>query len=490
MSKEESPHARVLWARLRFSIVGPLLSAPPERGELKSRIEELSKRMWIHPTSKEPVRFGVSTIERWYYEAKSASDPIEELARKVPSHAGTHPAMPKPLHERLLVQYHQHRRWSYQLHNDNLQALVKEDPTLGPMPSYGTVVRVMKAEGLLRQKKPGKRYEDKTEPLGENLDRKEKRSFEVAHVNALWHSDYHEGSRRVLLPSGGWAEAFALCVLDDRSRLACHLQWYLPSPCAETTVHGWSQAFQKRGLPRAMLHDQGKEFAAGEIVEGLSRLSILQHETLPYSPEQNGKQENFWTQVENRLVAMLEGEKELTLDLLNQATQAWVELEYNRAHHSEIHESPLECFLREKNVTRPCPTSDDLRRCFRVEERRKQRKSDGTITVEGVRFELPSRYRSLVKVTLRVTRWDLSTVEMVDPRTGAHLATLLPIDKQANADGRRRTIDPFWHEQKPSEQGGIAPRLRMLIAEYAATGLPPAYLKFSQENEPNEGEPK
>lgn len=33
---------------------------------------------------------------------------------------------------------------------------------------------------------------------------------------------------------------------------------------------------------------------------------------------------------------MLEGMQELTLELLNEATQAWVEREYHRALHSEL----------------------------------------------------------------------------------------------------------------------------------------------------------
>ncbi|HEY3816394.1 MAG TPA: hypothetical protein VGL81_04445 [Polyangiaceae bacterium] len=39
---------------------------------------------------------------------------------------------------------------------------------------------------------------------------------------------------------------------------------------------------------------------------------------------------------------MLEGEPELSLDLLNIATRAWVEEEYQRKEHSEIRESPLD----------------------------------------------------------------------------------------------------------------------------------------------------
>jgi hypothetical protein len=60
--------------------------------------------------------------------------------------------------------------------------------------------------------------------------------------------------------------------------------------------------------------------------------------------------------------------------------------------------------------------------------------------------------------------------------TGVVLATLWPLDKQANADGRRRVLGvqpDLGPEPAPS---GIAPLLRELMNDYAATGLPPAYL--------------
>lgn len=57
------------------------------------------------------------------------------------------------------------------------------------------------------------------------------------------------------------------------------------------------------------------------------------------------------------------------------------------------------------------------------------------------------------------------------------LATLLPLDKHKNADGRRRAIRYTSISEPSTELGsGIAPRLRELMREYAATGLPPAYL--------------
>jgi hypothetical protein len=42
------------------------LASPPKRGKLQREFEALAKRTWRHPSSGLPVRFGVSTIERWY----------------------------------------------------------------------------------------------------------------------------------------------------------------------------------------------------------------------------------------------------------------------------------------------------------------------------------------------------------------------------------------------------------------------------------------
>ncbi len=91
MTSQDDTPVRVRWARLRFQIIGPLLAAPPEDGELRQRIELLAAQAWRHPTIGDVVRFSFKTIERWFYVARAAADPLSALARKVPSHAGTHP---------------------------------------------------------------------------------------------------------------------------------------------------------------------------------------------------------------------------------------------------------------------------------------------------------------------------------------------------------------------------------------------------------------
>jgi hypothetical protein len=223
---------------------------------------------------------------------------------------------------------------------------------------------------------------------------------------------------------------------------------------------------------------------AEEFAAGLHQLGILHQTTLPYSPYQNAKQESFWGRIEGRLMAMLEGVAELSLELLNTATAAWVEHEYQRRVHSEIGGSPLERYLAGPDVGRECPGSEGLRAAFRRELTRTQRRSDGTVSLHGQRFEIPSRYRHLQRVHLRYARWDLRRVDLVDARRGNLLCALYPLDKSANADGQRRILDAVSQAPLALSSPGMAPLLRQLMAEYAATGLPPAYLPTAVEPRP------
>jgi transposase InsO family protein len=466
------------WAHLRFSVIGPLLAAPPPPGALKAALAALAATPWQHPLTGEPTRFAFSTIERWLYRAKrERTDPVGVLRRKVRKDLGQSRVLRDPLTRVLLAQYHEHPGWSAQLHADNLAVRVAEDPGLGPMPSYSTIRRVLRAHGLVRRRRLGPRGAPGAARAEARFERREVRSYEAAYVHGLWHLDFHHGSRQVLRPDGMRVTPVLLGVLDDRSRLCCHAQWYL-AETAETLVHGLAQAFQKRGLPRAALMDNGAPMLAAETREGLLRLGVHQETTLPYSPYQNAKQEVFWAQVEGRLLAMLDGVAELTLPLLNEATQAWVELEYHRAVHSETGQTPLRRFLAGPDVGRPCPSSATLRDAFRRDVTRTQRRSDGTVSLDGVRVEIPDRYRHLVRVTVRYASWDLGHVTLIDEPTGVALSPLYPLDRARNAEGLRRRRQPVARDAVPAPPppSGLAPLLRTLMAEYAATGLPLAYL--------------
>jgi transposase InsO family protein len=475
MSEAERPRSHERWAHLRFGVVGGLLGSPPAPGELRAELSRLAEKPWRHPTTGELVRFGLSTIERWYYAARAGSNPVGVLRRKLRGDSGRFLAIKDELGQALRRQYAEHPSWSYKLHLDNLAVRIALDPELGAAPSYPTLRRFMAAQGLLRQRRRrGQKEREGEIRAREHALGREVRSFESEYVNGLWHLDFHHGSLKVLRPEGEWVRPILLAILDDRSRLICHAQWYLDET-AESLIHGLTQAFLKRGLPRALLTDNGSAMIATETTEGLTRLSVTHRTTLPYSPYQNGKQESFWNPVEGRLLAMLEGQADLTLALLNEATQAWVEMEYNREVHSQTAQAPLARWLDGPTVGRESPSVDDLRLAFTAGQTRVQRRSDGTASIEGARFEIPSRFRHLRKLRLRYASWDLTHVWLVDERTGAALSRLYPLDKARNADGFRGVTKPTA-PQALKEHAGIAPLLRKLMTEYAATGLPPAYI--------------
>ena len=467
------------WARFRFSVVGSLLSSPPARGALQAAIDSLAQKAWSHPLTGHDVRFSAVTIARWYYTARRKDhDPVGALRRAVRKDRGKI-SLALALAERLTFQYRDYPHWSYRLHYDNLAALVQASPSIGRLPSYSTLKRYMQAHGLMRKPRLESRQRPGEIAAQQRRTTREVRSYEAEHVGALWHLDFHHGSRKVVTPAGKWLHPIALAILDDHSRLCCHIQWYL-SETAEVLVHGLSQAIQKRGLPRALLTDNGAAMVAEEVTQGLLHLGVIHERTLPYSPYQNGKQEAFWGTLEGRLMNMLDGMAELTLNVLNELTQAWVEIEYNQAVHRETAGAPLDRFRRALDVLRDSPKSESLHDAFRLECTRSQRQSDGTISLEGVRFEVPARYRHFRMVTLRYARWDLGRVDLVDPQSGTILAPIYPIDKTANADGRRVVIEPgstdLPEPDRRRTKGELPPLLKRILEEHSAKGMPPAYL--------------
>jgi len=465
------------WAQFRFSVIGELLSCPPQKGKLQKAIGRLARKTYQHPIDpNRRIRVGSSTIERWYYKARAVPDPIAALGRKIRSDAGIRWSISEVLLATLKTQYEAHRRWNVQLHYDNLVALTQEQPQLKPMPSYKTVLRCMRDNGWLRRHEPAQPSSGQQQ-AAERLQHREVRGFEVSHVHGLWHLDFHQAKISILDATGKWHRPVALAILDDHSRLCCHLQLYL-SETAECLIHGLTQAFMKRGLPRALMTDNGAAMLAEETRRGLKRLAIQHKTTLPYSPYQNGKQEVFWGQLESRLMELLRGVENLKLAFVNQAAQAWVEQDYHRKNHREIKTTPLQRMLNGPDVARPTPDSDFLRLAFTRRIQRTPRRSDATVVVDGIRYELPARFGHLRSVILRAPSWDKSRMTLVDPATDAPLVRLLPQDKAKNASGRRRAINPENAEVTivHSTDDPLPALLRKWLADYAATGLPPAYL--------------
>jgi hypothetical protein len=186
---------------------------------------------------------------------------------------------------------------------------------------------------------------------------------------------------------------------------------------------------------------------------------------------------------------MLESSADLTLAQLNDATQAWLHGDYHDRVHSELRSTPRERHRSAPSVLRPAPDFETLRRAFRRQETRTQRRSDGTVSVCATRFEVPSAYGHLRRLTIRYAAFDLRDIDLVDEATGTVFARLIPVDKVRNAEGLRRLrnrVAPLQSllsknslEHSPElapEPGALPPLLAHFLRDAAEKALPPSYL--------------
>jgi hypothetical protein len=185
-SNNASVHER--WAAFRFSVVGQLLAAPPLKGTLRRELKQLAARQWRHPVTGAPVRFGLSTIERWYRRAKrERQDPLRVLRRKVRKDLGSQGSMSLAIRQALLTQYASYPNWSVLLHYENLRALAEASAGLQPIPSYSTIQRFFKTQGLRKRRRQGARDTDGAERAEARLAAREMRSYEAEYVGGLVH---------------------------------------------------------------------------------------------------------------------------------------------------------------------------------------------------------------------------------------------------------------------------------------------------------------
>jgi transposase len=145
-AKEEAvSEASRRWAEFRLAAVGHLAFGDIKRGKVDRELRSLSARQWKHPISGSCVRFGYSTIQRWYYTVlNNPKAPLRALSKRR-CDAGV-PRIIQQVCHKLTGQAERHPSWTYSRHQ---QALVgyMNGRDWGPPPSYATVRRYLVSLG-------------------------------------------------------------------------------------------------------------------------------------------------------------------------------------------------------------------------------------------------------------------------------------------------------------------------------------------------------
>ena len=248
MSNHHDQQDRDRWARLRFAIIGPLLAAPPEPRQLHAALRDLSAKTWRHPVHRtagalRPLDDRALVLRR----ARASTIRWPRSRPGVRSDCGQPPAVAGGADRGLAAQYHAHPGWSFQLHYDNLRVALAGD---APLPSYATLRRLPARAGAGSNKAARPARASAGALAAASVCSSARCAASKSSTSTpcgTWTST--TARARCSPATAAWSRRWLLGVLDDRSRLVCHVQWYLDET-AESLVHGFSQALQ-RGACRA-----------------------------------------------------------------------------------------------------------------------------------------------------------------------------------------------------------------------------------------------
>lgn len=444
---------RMAKALARYEIVGRYLTMEPSRGQKRKLLETLADKTWVGPDG-EPFRAAPDTIRVWVRRYRQ--DGLPGLMDKQRVQRGVQTLTDEQIELVCRLKQEVPER-SLERIIAIAEGLELVDPDVL---KRSTVHRVLQARGMSARKS---RVPDR-----HDLDR-----FEADFPNDLWQSDMLVGP---WLPDpsrpGKMRRAQLFTFIDDHSRLLLYGRFSFRENLPELELV-FRRALQKWGTPRRVYYDNAKVYRSGHMKQIVATLGIHRIVfTRPYRPMGHGKNEAFNRLARAAFLAEVKSSNIRTLDALNEAFLAWVELQYNRRIHSELGQTPLARWRTGIEHVRYVE-EDKLRQAFLWKERRTPDKT-GVFSLLGYRYQVGA---SLARKRVEV-RFDPEALHEVEAwHQGRFAERARPLDVQAHrrprascaepaaaADGNQPpTADWLGHlVQQRREQGEIEPHPRQL----------------------------
>jgi transposase InsO family protein len=428
-----------LW---RLGVLGPLMSARLEHGDVRAYLQEAAERLHRMPDGRE-VTLSARTIETWHYWYQH--DGLTGLMPKSRSDKGRTRAVRPEVAELLLrAKAEKPRRSIRRLIKMLVRAKVVQPDEL----SRSSVHRLLATAGI--SWRPAR------------AEVRERRSFITECAGDLGVGDSMHGPL-VIKPDGTLHKSYLLTQLDCTTRYVLHSYF----ACGEAAVeqeYGLKQAILRYGPFRAYYVDRGPAYIAHSLRVICGELGIRLLHTGSGDCQAKGVIERWHRTVREELEDELPAAP-VSIGDLNSKLWAWLAVEYHAREHDTTKRLPREHFLEQADQLRPVPPGKNLDEVFLHRATRKVRQ-DGTVRWDGGYLEVrPELVGS--KVELRFDPSDPATL----PKVFVHnqfFCDTVPLDRLANADRKRRRIHLPVPRLAPS---GLDP-LGLIEAEHYRRGRP------------------
>jgi transposase len=128
------------WAQFRLAVIGSLIFSPLERRSLGRELTRITEQKWVHPISGNVFSLSYSTIERWYYQARSNPDDPLAALNNVRSGAGAPRSLPIQARNYIQGQVRKGRTYPFSEYHRRVVEMTRKHGW-GRPPSYNVVRR-------------------------------------------------------------------------------------------------------------------------------------------------------------------------------------------------------------------------------------------------------------------------------------------------------------------------------------------------------------
>jgi transposase InsO family protein len=157
------------------------------------------------------------------------------------------------------------------------------------------------------------------------------------HTHDLWLGDFEEGP---YVAVGREIEPTHLSAfIDCHSRTIVEGRYYL-SQKLDILIDSWIRALATHGAPLALYVDNAKVYHARGLQMACYRLGVRLLHRPPHDPAPGGLIERFFGTAQSQFEAEIRAGDLLSLDELNRALSAWLEVSYHQRVNSETGQTP------------------------------------------------------------------------------------------------------------------------------------------------------
>lgn len=429
--KNRDPDDPLTRALARYQVIAAYIAETPGRGAGRALLDKLAARSWTGPDGQALV-VSAETIRAWIRRYRAGG--LDGLRDKPRARHGVNVLDADTIE---LV-----CRLKREVPERSLDRLIRilEEMELVPVGRVrrSTLHRVLANAGISERKL-------------QKLDTQDLDRFEAAAPNDMWQSDMLEGP---WMPDparpGHVRKSWLYAFLDDHSRRLLHGRFSFKGdlPALEMVFR---RSLQKCGVPRRVYYDNGQVYRSHHMAAIVAEIGA---EGMTFTkvrrPMGHGKIEAFNRLVTSAFIAEVKKASTITtLDGLNEAFVAWMDLVYNETVHGETHQKPLARWNAGLGDVR-LVDEEKLRKAFLWRETRKPDKA-GVFSLFGTEFQVgPALARRAVEV--RYDPDDTDTIEVW--HDGKFAERLKPFHVKTH---RRAQAKPDEHESRPADPKPATP---------------------------------